>query len=434
MFESINDNIQYEFSPSFCDEILASLSNPKKGIRYFADPKISQQEANKEFGRHDSWFKDTNKNAIMASRKARRELVDAQKFYIDNKLLSIANELSYLELRKLKELAKRAIPPFDNMWIEWDEPYRLSITDKNNLEATESNNAEGSWSKVGYHITKINGNFFYTLYGNFNDEKKILIPQMGFFFSNDKPYNGKTYLQELKELYGHHIDHIYSKKNDLDTQRFIATYALLGTEYSDKNIKDDKEPLGKQLDIKLNNKDKDLVIGLDLNANWFFKRIMPCVSSGYTMQITDKSFHSGSQIAVDQDTNNSLGLQKGYLKLLIAIISTLNYDHIVYNNTKTSPKVSHLRNGMQVPKSIYKLVTIDLPKPKVRKIYKGILTGSGTPKSEHMRRGHWRRKPDGKKIWIQPMKVGNKKHGIIEHDYILRGSEGKSVEGVDNGI
>ena len=42
-----------------------------------------------------------------------------------------------------------------------------------------------------------------------------------------------------------------------------------------------------------------------------------------------------------------------------------------------------------------------------------------------MRRGHWRRKPDGKRIRIEPMKVGSKKNGIIEHDYILRGREDK---------
>ena len=74
-----------------------------------------------------------------------------------------------------------------------------------------------------------------------------------------------------------------------------------------------------------------------------------------------------------------------------------------------------------VPKHTLKLVTIDLPNPTIRKVYKGIITGTGSPKAEHMRRGHFRRLPDGRRIWIEQMRVGSKKHGIIEHDYFLRG-------------
>ena len=52
----------------FANQVLAGLSNPDRGIYYFC--------SNKKAGK-----RDTNKNAIMASRRARRELVDAQKFF-----------------------------------------------------------------------------------------------------------------------------------------------------------------------------------------------------------------------------------------------------------------------------------------------------------------------------------------------------------------
>ena len=97
----------------FANQVLAGLSNPDRGIYYFC--------SNKKAGK-----RDTNKNAIMASRRARRELVDAQKFFIDNKLLEVATNLSYESPTKLVELAKRAIPPFNNMWIEWDEKFRVN--------------------------------------------------------------------------------------------------------------------------------------------------------------------------------------------------------------------------------------------------------------------------------------------------------------------
>ena len=72
----------------FANQVLAGLSNPDRGIFAYCTSKKAGK-------------RDTNKNATMASRRARRELVDAQKFFIDNKLLEVASNLSYENQFKL---------------------------------------------------------------------------------------------------------------------------------------------------------------------------------------------------------------------------------------------------------------------------------------------------------------------------------------------
>ena len=54
-----------------------------------------------------------------------------------------------------------------------------------------------------------------------------------------------------------------------------------------------------------------------------------------------------------------------------------------------------------------------------------MFTGHGTPKRQHVRRGHWRVTKDkhGRvkdRTWIQPCIVGNPDLGIINHEYVLR--------------
>ena len=156
--------------------------------------------------------------------------------------------------------------------------------------------------------------------------------------------------------------------------------------------------------------------------DWFSERIETAQSLGMEMFLTDRQFNTGfDHELMSKQVESDLIAMEGDLRLLICILSTLNYDHIVYNNAKTNPKITHTRYGTIVPKHTLKLVTIDLPNPTIRKVYKGIITGTVSPKADHMRRGHFRRLPDGRRIWIEQMKVGSKKHGIIEHDYFLRG-------------
>ena len=88
-------------------------------------------------------------------------------------------------------------------------------------------------------------------------------------------------------------------------------------------------------------------------------------------------------------------------------------------------KINHIYMNKSVPKNEYKIVEIDLPKPRGKKIYNKIFTGQGSPKRLHWRRGHWRRITDRngntvKRTWIEEQKVGNPELGTIIHDYVLK--------------
>ena len=367
----------------FANQVLAGLSNPDRGVFAYC--------TNKRAGRRDS-----NKNALMASRRARRELVDAQKFFIDNKLLEVANQLSQQSPSKLVELAKRAIPPFNNMWIEWDEVHRLNSLDTFKTGET--------FSKIGYHIQKINDQFFYTMYGsdkNFENGKIVCVSN-GFYFSNGDEFGDDF---RNKTDWDRNVSIDDERLLELSQKKTLSN--LLGNNYSEV---------------------MELVEKKERKAfDWFKNRVETAQSLGMEMFLTDKQFGTGfNHDLMSKQVESDLKAMDGDLRLIIALLGTLNYDHIVYNNAKTNPKITHTRYGVIAPKHTLKLVTIDLPKPNIRKVYKGIVRGMGSPKAEHMRRGHWRRKPDGNRIWIEPMKVGSKKNGIIEHDYFLRGREEKT--------
>ena len=336
-------------------------------------------------------------------------LAESQKFFIDEKLMLTVGELASQDQNKILELIKRAIPPFDNMFVEWNEKRRLE-----NLGADPSQ----SFFQVGYHIQRLNGRFFYTSYNMVNKleadpnyevkygnnylnkviKNKLHIPLTGFYLSNEEQLLNNDFRSTTdykQNMFG------ATKKQIREAHEFHCKH-LIGEHYCD------------------NEKTSRLV-------NWLDGRLETAQSIATNMMFPDKTLVRGFEAEeMSRWVASDMKSMGGDLRLITAILARLNYDHIVYNDAKPNPKILHTRNGRALPKYSYRLVTIDLPKPTVRKVYKGILTGSGSPKAEHWRRGHWRvqnYKNGKKRIWIEPMKVGDKNIGVIEHDYILRGKE-----------
>ena len=118
----------------------------------------------------------------------------------------------------------------------------------------------------------------------------------------------------------------------------------------------------------------------------------------------------------------------GDVRFLISLLNILNYDLVSTETVIPPKKINHLYMSKVVPKNEYKVVEINLPKPKGKKIYNRIFTGQGSPKREHWRRGHWRKVVNKqgvtiKRIWIGEQKVGNPELGSIIHDYILKSNQ-----------
>ena len=88
------------------NEILAGVANPNRAfVRY-----------------------DNNKFNKLVRRNFLRDMLGAQRFYISDSLLQSAIVASYSHPKAILGMLRQAKPPFNNMWIEWDERKRMHLT------------------------------------------------------------------------------------------------------------------------------------------------------------------------------------------------------------------------------------------------------------------------------------------------------------------
>ena len=99
-----------------------------------------------------------NKQAEYERRNIQRSIMNSTKFFVDDELLEHAVAASFVPPKDLLIAMETAIPPVDNMWIEWNEHQRLKIAEKWHhklgLDLDGKNYEEGSANYMGYHITK----------------------------------------------------------------------------------------------------------------------------------------------------------------------------------------------------------------------------------------------------------------------------------------
>ena len=122
----------------------------------------------------------------------------------------------------------------------------------------------------------------------------------------------------------------------------------------------------------------------------------------------------------------SLSVIQGDFKFLNTLLALINYDlHVIEQaqpiarSKKT--KWLHLR---KLPKNELRVIEIDIPKPDGVIVPARLFKGTGSPKRQHTRRGHWStyhyRDGTTKRKWIGEQLVGNRELGIIEHDYVVK--------------
>ena len=107
----------------------------------------------------------------------------------------------------------------------------------------------------------------------------------------------------------------------------------------------------------------------------------------------------------------------GTASVVLAFLNALQCSNVLI--TKSAPKkVSSKKVKAALPFDSYHVLTIDVPG---RTGERGGTTGSNRSPREHLRRGHIRRLPNGKKIWINATVIaaGNG-GGAVKKDYALR--------------
>ena len=122
---------------NFYNELLTGLLVPKKAIVDYE--RVKGDNASKQ--------KQIN--------TTRNQLIGSHQFAVSNSLLNHAVEASYAKPKSLLEMSSMSIPPFQNMFIEWDERKRTElILKKDKFFTSERNPNDQNFGAdtVGYHI------------------------------------------------------------------------------------------------------------------------------------------------------------------------------------------------------------------------------------------------------------------------------------------
>ena len=83
----------------FFNTVMAALAEPRRGIDGYKKSKAGEYARN----------------------VLRQELLGAQRFTISDALSTEAVKASLAEPKIMAGMMDMAVPPFNNMWIEWDE-------------------------------------------------------------------------------------------------------------------------------------------------------------------------------------------------------------------------------------------------------------------------------------------------------------------------
>ena len=342
-----------------------------------------------------------SKRGDFAIRSFRNDMAKAERMKLSDNFVEHAVALSFSYPKYFSKLIERAIPAFDTLWIEWDELKRFDCIQEN-FEKTGipvDDNRDSVANRLGYLIRNNgNGCFEYSLVmcdplDGTSNVPKITGPMCSFLFSNDP--DEPVLLKSSKFQVGE--DSFMSNRED-ESFRTQFMGALMGRAYINNNDGADDEFL-------------KWTPNLQVNPHDFFA----CQDMRPVMQNPE---------IIRKMLSLSCHAMEGDLRFLIAVFSLLNYPRFVREVSSSPTKVSSVRWGRVVPKSEVKVIEIELPKRGVT-VYEQLFTGNGSPKRQHVRRGHWRVYKDTfgrvkERKWINPMVCGDPELGVIDHEYILR--------------
>jgi len=331
-------------------------------------------------------------------RNVQTEIVTSQKFVLSKSLIEHAVQASMSKPEILFNMLERGIPPFNSLWIEWDEVYRQELLKKIHNDNGKTYDLDETIMPVGYHVHKHNGDYIYALYTKYEPDNKsyMVSPQIGFSIDNEKPFDrfdssGNPEIMSESE---------WLKASWQSTEAYLGSW--YAQEYGKNGTKKDKYYL-------------DLIR----------QRITTTQTASMHWMISQSKFDYGwDKNEMSKFMEISYNVMEGDGRFMIALLGLLNYDLIATETVNPPKKIDYISFGRKVPKNEYKVVTINLPKPRGKRVYSRMFTGQGSPKREHWRRGHWRvlKNRHGsvlKRIWIDQQKVGNQELGKITHDYVL---------------
>jgi len=356
-----------------------------------------------------------DKRAKYVINSTRKELLNAKRFMVKDSLLAEAVSLSFAKPTTFLNAVEIGRPPFENMWIEWDEQVRLDhirpFLEKErekglNIDLENFDADTVGTKRVGYHIyASSDGSYTYDQYHHWENPNKIL---------GKRNYIG---FPCVSVSLNNATEHNSARGGYWDAMKMF-----LGSPYNRPQDNPIEEHAKKRVINRMNLRSHNL---------W----PLP-VEGGSKIKMLE-IFHSW-RTSKDDISARDRGLGKdllyrevsksaGDIRTLASILCLLNYNHnIIERKQNTISKVARTAWGSVVPRNELRVLEIELPKPRGTTQYERMFTGHGSPKRQHTRMGHWRikRNPNGSikwKRWISEMTCGNPELGIIEKEHHLKG-------------
>ena len=96
-------------------------------------------------------------------KQQQRQLINAEKFTLSDNFVKMAVALSFSYPRYIAQLMPKAIPCFDNLWIEWNELTRWEALQEEfaKLGLAADTNRDSVATRLGYHVQRNNNGFSY---------------------------------------------------------------------------------------------------------------------------------------------------------------------------------------------------------------------------------------------------------------------------------
>ena len=360
----------------FVNQALAALANPKRGFATY----------------------NKSKQGDWQIRQQQRRLVEATKFTVSDSLLAHAVKASFVPPDKLLAACELAVPPFENMWIEWDSHLQRELMAAEYASrGIEYGNVgrEGGLSRVAYHIDVVRGLPCYNFFGIEDPTDDLFFISHGVYLRNESVITPSEMLSRRHVDYRKDITH----QDIIDQQKMYGMH-LLSRHYVE--LWAGQPECWPDLDR--------LYHRMAFGTHVLGQVVHPDISEGMRPDYAHRLFES------------ALNAITGDMRLLITLLALVNYPHHIIER-KAEVGIPQISHGRRVPRNEVRVLEIDLPKPKGVKRYEKMFKGGGGQKRQHVRRGHWRNyhHKDGRvtRRWIEEQTVGNPALGVIEHEYKL---------------
>ena len=355
----------------------------------------------------------TGKEADWSMRNTRQLLAGSTKFIVSDSLLKHAVMASLVPPKFLLEACKWGIPPIENMWIEWNEERRVELMEEQltSMGVKVSNDAKDKFAseRVGYHISPVKGLNMYSLFFRDQSDGSIAVPRHAFYIMNEEELTFDDLINQRKvEMYDMHEE---TARADFANWQELFGRQLIGPSYLEALYPEEKHKR-------------------------YTSQIMRRMAYG-THPLSDAAYKEGFKRhhlkgrALAQWFMQTIQMNMGDARFLMTLMALINYPNILIE--RDQPEVQQrMIAGRRVPRNEMRVIELDLPKPRGVTRYQRMFKGMGTPKRQHVRRGHIRtiKHKDGTETtrWIPEMVVGDPSLGRIDHQYDLKTKGTKNAD------